>query len=514
MIRGFLIIATFLAPLSPGIRAADDGEARRRPNIVFIYSDDHAQQAVSAYGSVLNKTPNIDALADAGMRFSQSFVGNSICGPARATILTGLHSHANGQTGNRSKFRNDLPTFAKTMRSGGYQTAVVGKWHISSDPTGFDHYAISHGYYNPTLKTSEGSVRRTGYTTDVLTEEGLGWIAKRDASKPFVLWLCHNAVHRTWQPGPGYLTRYDDVEIPEPATLFDDYAGKNKGAAIAQMRIARDLFPAYDLKLPATGKGHLDKYASGALRRLTPEQRKEWQAAYRPKNEAFAKAGLKGADLTRWKYQRYIKDYLRCVDALDDSVGRVTSFLKENGLEENTIVIYSSDQGFFLGEHGWYDKRWIYEPALRTPLIIRWPGVTEPGSVSEALVQNIDMAPTMIDAAGFEVPASMHGKSLTPLLKGETPDSWRDAIYYHYQMDDGKARASHIVSRHYGIRTDRYKLIHIYDHGEWELYDLERDPGEMENLFQRAEYREITADLRKRLRELRRQFGDKTGKPL
>ena len=367
-----------------------------QPNIVVIYADDHAQHAISAYGSRINSTPNIDALAASGMRFTQSFVANSICGPARATLLTGLHSHANGQTSNRAVFRDELPTFAKTLQASGYATAVIGKWHISTRPNGFDYWALKKGsFFNPSFDTKDGVEESTGHATDVITARSLEWI-KRNSDRPFMIWISHSAAHRTWEPPLRYLGKYADQTIPEPETLFDDYEGKNEGAASAQMRISRDLFPAYDLKLPPTGDGILDKAAVSQLARLTPEQREQWDNAFGPRNDAFAELNLEGDDLTRWKFQRYIKNYLRNVDGLDDSVGRVHRFLRENDLEENTIVVYTSDQGFFLGDHGWYDKRWMYEESFRTPLIFEWPGVTKPGTVCDMLVQNIDMAPTFL----------------------------------------------------------------------------------------------------------------------
>lgn len=480
---------------------------KRQPNIVFIYADDHAINAVSSYGSKINKTPNIDRLASEGVRFSRSYVSNSICGPARATILTGTHSHVNGQTDNRAKFDDTLPTYAKIMQQSGYQTAMIGKWHIKSNPNGFDHWEKSSGYYNPTFVSPEGTKRVKGYTTEVITEKGLDWIGKRDEEKPFMLWLCHNASHRTWMPGTQYLDHYDDKTIPEPDTLLDDYAGRSPGAEKTQMRISRDLFPAYDLKLPVTGEGILDNGAKNMLSGMSPEQRSAWDVAYEKKNKAFAEAKLSGDDLTRWNYQRYIKDYLRCVDALDDSVGRVMAFLKENNLEEDTILIYSSDQGFFLGEHGWYDKRWIYEPAFNTPLVVRWPGVAKAGTVCEELVQNIDMAPTFLDMANMNVPGTMQGESLVPLLKGKTPDDWRDAVYYHYfQRDTG--RTTHTVAPHYGVRTKRYKLLHVYDFDTWEFYDLKKDPDEMRNLYNAPKYAGVIGKLKEKLKENRAVYGD------
>lgn len=479
-----------------------------QPNIIVIYADDHAQHAISAYGSKLNSTPNIDALARDGMRFTQSFVANSICGPARATLLTGLHSHANGQISNGSKFRNDLPTFAKSMQANGYATAVVGKWHVAARPTGFDYWAIKKGsFFNANFETPNGIESSKGHVTDTITDHSLRWL-DRNKDKPFMLWVSHSAAHRTWEPPIRHLEKYADQDIAEPTTLFDNYEGKNAGAATAQMRISTDLFPAYDLKLPVTGDGILDNAASRQLGNLTPEQRQAWDAAFKPRNAEFKRLAPEGDDLTRWNYQRYIKNYLRNVDGLDDSVGKIREYLKENGLEENTIVIYTSDQGFFLGDHGWYDKRWMYEESLRTPLIVHWPGVTESGSTCEQLVQNIDMAPTFLEMAGLKVPETMHGDSLVPLLHGNTPDNWRDAIYYHYQMVEQQSRVSHLVAKHVGVRTANLKLIHFYELGEWELYDLENDPEEMTNLFSNPAHTRMVEDLQRKLEELQTQFGD------
>ncbi len=496
------------------IKAIPATQAAERPNIVIIFTDDHAQHAISAYGSTINQTPHIDRLAEEGVKFNQSFVGNAICGPSRATLLTGLHSHANGQTSNRSPFRDELPTFAKTLQANGYDTAMIGKWHISTKPNGFDHWAIKRGgYFNSRFETNTGMEKSHGHVTDVITQRSLDWIKQRpDPDNPFMVWISHSAVHRVWAPALRHLDRYADTTIAEPKTLFDTYTGKAPGAATAQMTIARDLFPAYDLMLPVTGKGILDNAAKGQLAALTPEQRRIWDAAFVPRNEAFAKQNLEGDALTRWNYQRYMKNYLRCVDGLDESVGTVRSFLKENGLSENTIVVYTSDQGFFLGDHGWYDKRWMYEESFRTPLIIHWPGVTEGGRSTDALVQNIDLAPTFLEMAAIGSHATMHGKSLVPLLKGETPKDWRDSLYYHYQMIEPQSRTSHLVARHYGVRTEHHKLIYFYDFDQWELYDLISDPNEVLNQYENPHYQGIVADLKTQLTTLRDQYDDQTGK--
>ncbi|MEC8555028.1 MAG: sulfatase [Planctomycetota bacterium] len=481
----------------------------KQPNIVIIYTDDHAQHAVSAYGSQINSTPNIDALAREGMRFTQSFVGNSICGPCRATLLTGLHSYADGQTSNRAKFRDELPTFAKSLQAAGYATAVFGKWHIWTKPNGFDYWAIKKGSsFNASFETSTGVETSVGHCTDTITQRSLDWIEEKK-NGPFMVWISHSATHRTWEPPIRHLNKYTNQTIPEPGDLFDKYSGKNSGAKTAQMRVYRDLFPAYDLKLPVTGEGILDRAASSQLAKMTPEQRSAWDQAFGPRNAEFAKLKLEGDDLTRWNYQRYIKNYLRSVAGLDDSVGKVREFLKENALDQNTIVVYTSDQGFFLRDHGWYDKRWMYEESLRTPLIVHWPGVTEPTSTCEALVQNVDMAPTFMDMAGLDAPASMHGKSLVPFLRGQLPDNWRDAIYYHYQMVEPANRTAHRVARHFGIRTRRHKLICFYDLKTWELYDLEINPDESLNLYNEPSYASIKARLGKQLDDLRSKYGDR-----
>ena len=484
-----------------------------RPNIVVIYADDHSEAAISSYGSKINQTPNIDKLAAQGMRFTQSFVANSICGPARATLLTGTHSHTNGRVNNVSAFKTELPTWAREMRKEGYRTAMIGKWHLPGNPLeeDFDFWARTHGYYAKGLQTSEGKIERDGYTVDLITDLGLEWIEKEEDEKPFVLWLSHNAVHRTWMAGPKQLDLYRGQKIPEPKTLFDDYSGRNPGAALAQMRISQDLFPAYDLKLPITGEQILDNAAKGRLQPMSPEVRKAWDAAYGSENESFAAAQLRGDELTSWNYQRYIQDYLRCVSALDDSVGRVMQYLDDNDLADNTIVIYTSDQGFYLGEHGWYDKRGMYEPSLRTPMIIHWPGVTEPGSTSDLMVQNIDMAPTLLEMAGQEVPATMQGASLLPLLSNSLDELWRSAIYYHYQ-EYNEGRTSHRVAEHYGIRTERYKLMYIYRHDAWEFYDLHNDPDEMHNLIDDPVQANEIKYMKQRLKDLREQFGDTMGR--
>lgn len=461
-------------------------------NVLFIFTDDHAYQAISAYGSNRNKTPNIDRIAKDGMLFNRAFVTNSICAPSRAVILTGKHSHLNGQLTNGQRFDGEQQTFPKLLQNKGYQTAMIGKWHLKSDPTGFDFWQVLQGqgpYYNPPMNTAEGVKRITGYTTDVITDVTLEWLKNgRDKNKPFFVMSQHKAPHRNWQPGPKYLTKYDNVEIPEPATLRDNYKNRLEPASTQSMTIDRHL-SASDLKLKAPGN-------------LTSEQKAKWNAAYGPKNEAFENAKLEGDDLFKWKYQRYVKDYLRCIDSVDENIGRLLDYLDETGLAKNTVVIYSSDQGWYLGEHGWYDKRWMYEESFRTPLIVRWPGVTKEGSKNADLVQNLDYAQTFLDICGVKLPKDMQGASIVPLLKGKKPKNWRKSLYYQYYEYPG----AHSVRRHYGVRTDRYKLIYFYMLDGWELYDLKTDPDELNSLYGKKGYEKITSDLKTELARLRKVY--------
>jgi len=466
--------------------------AAERPNILFIFSDDHAAQSISCYGSKINETPNLDRIGNGGMVFENCFCTNSICGPSRAVILTGKHSHINGFMRNGDRFDGSQQTFPKLLQKVGYQTAMVGKWHLGTEPTGFDYWHVLRGqgpYYNPPMIENGKAVKHSGYTTDIITDITLDWFkTKRDDDKPFMVMYQHKAPHRNWQPGPDHLTMYDDVTIPEPPTLFDDYEGRGTAAKTQDMSI-RKTMTARDLKLTPP-------------RNLTPEQLKKWNAAYGPKNEAFKKADLKGKDLVRWKYQRYIKDYLRCIASVDDNVGRVLDYLDESGLSENTIVIYSSDQGFYLGEHGWFDKRFMYEESYRMPLMVRWPGVIEPGQRNDELVSNIDFAETFLDLAGAEIPDDMQGRSLAPLFKGKTPDDWRTALYYHYYEYPG----AHSVRRHYGVRTKDHKLMHFYNLEEYELYDMKKDPDELNSVYDDPDYKEVAQDLKRRIKEFQDMY--------
>ena len=493
--------------------------AADRPNILFIFTDDHAPHAIGAYGGWLkgvNPTPNIDRLADEGVVFINSFCTNSICGPSRAVIQTGKHSHLNGFVRNGNRFDGSQQTFPKLLQNVGYQTAMIGKWHLRSDPQGFDHWQVLPGqgdYYNPQFITPEGRTQIEGYCTDIVTDLAIEWLdSQRAGDKPFMLMCQHKAPHRTWMPPLRHLTLYDDTKIPEPPTLFDRWTDNASAARHQEMEIDRHMHLFYDLFVTPTegsiledGKA-FDRSGSRNLNKLTAEQRRVWDAAFDPKNNEFRKAGLSGEDLIRWKYQRYIKNYLRCVRGVDDSVRRLMDYLERTGLADNTIVIYSSDQGFYLGDHGWYDKRWMYEESLKMPLIVKWPGVVEPGSVNTDLVQNLDYAETFLDIAGANIPADMQGRSLVPLLKGETPDDWRDAIYYHYH----EYPSVHMVARHYGIRTARYKLMRFYQFDEWEFYDLEEDPDELTNQYGNPQYAELVEGLKKDLEQLRQHYGDDT----
>ncbi len=483
----------FFLPLLAGLLLGSSAQAER-PNILFIFCDDHATQAISAYGSAINETPNIDRLAEGGMLFRKCYVTNSICAPSRAVVLTGKYSHLNGQRTNKDTFDGDQQTVPKLLQAGGYQTAIVGKWHLKSTPTGFDHFEVLKGqgqYYNPLLLTNGEAVKHTGYTTDIITDQTLRWLQEdRDPDKPFLLMSQHKAPHGRWEPALRHLELYDDVTIPEPPTLFDDFSGRSEAPTQHKMGIAEDMHEHRQML----------KYSSNH----TPEQFKVFDGYFRPRNEAFLKQNLQGKERTRWHYQRYIKNYLRCVKAVDENVGRLLDYLEESGLAENTVVIYSSDQGFYLGEHGWFDKRWMYEESLRTPLLVRWPGVTKPGTVDdEHIVSNLDLAQTWLAIAQQADPEDMQGRSLVPLFRGESPEDWRRSFYYHYYESGG-----HGVPVHFGVTTGEHKLIHFKD-GDldaWEFYDLAKDPDELRSEFANPEYapliKELTAEMKRLQAEL------------
>ncbi len=502
--RTFLQLSA-LSSLLAGRWTAAQGNGRK-PNILFLFTDDHAVQSIGAYGSRINETPNIDRLAREGAVFDRCFCCNSICAPSRASVLTGKHSHSNGQRTNLDTFNERQTTFPKLLKEAGYETALIGKWHLKSDPTGFDHWEIlpdQGSYYNPDFRTADENNHYIGYATDITTDLALKWLDGRTSEAPFLLMCQHKAPHRTWAPPPEFLTLYDDREIPEPDTLFDDYSGRSEVLKRNEMSIAEHLMYDYDLKV--TGSKLPDKLGrtleNPEVKRMNPEQRASWDAAYGPKNEKFLRDNPQGKDLVRWKYQRYIKDYLRCIASVDKNIGRTLDYLDKTGLAENTIVVYSSDQGFYLGEHGWYDKRWMYEESMRMPLIVRWPGVTKPGERISSLVQNIDFAPTFIDAAGVKVPREIQGESLLPLMRGGEGTPWRNSVYYHYYE-----KGEHNVPEHEGVRTERYKLIYFIGLNEWELYDLEKDPREMKSVYGDPAYAEIRRELLEELRSLKRRY--------
>ena len=469
----------------------------KRPNIVFIFSDDHAPAAISAYGESrkLIETPNIDRLATEGMRFDRCLVPNAICGPSRATVLTGKYSHKNGFYNNTSgiKFDGSQVTAPKLLQAAGYQAAIIGKWHLGSAPTGFDFWQvlINQGqYYNPPMICNGKKMEINGYVTDIITDASIDWLNHRNTSKPFLLMVHQKAPHREWEPALRDLDFDHGRTYDEPTTLFDDYAGRGSAEHDQKMQID-EAMNNKDLKLVEP-------------KDLNPEQRKAWDAYYQPRNEAFKQQKLTGKALTSWKYQRYMHDYLACIRSVDDSVGSILKYLDDHGLTENTIVIYSSDQGFFLGEHGWFDKRWIFEESLRAPLLVRWPGVTQPGGVSRDIVSNLDFAETFLDAAGVPVPAEMQGRSLRPILAGNTPSDWRKSFLYDYY----EYPVPHQVSPQYGVVTDRYKLVQFYGTGEdyTELFDLQNDPHEMTSVFGAPAYAKTQLELQGELARLRKEL--------
>ncbi|WP_233267566.1 sulfatase [Algibacter sp. L1A34] len=505
-----VILSVFMLCFSCKKEVKSKVETSQKPNIVFIMSDDHAYQAISAYGHGLNNTPNIDRIAKEGAIFNKGFVNNSICAPSRAAILTGKHSFKNGKVDNIRPFNWDQDNFAKALQKNGYETALVGKIHLDGLPQGFDYSNVLPGqgqYYSPDF--IENGVKKTypGYITHVTTDIALDWLdTKREKDKPFLLMYHQKAPHRTWMPEEKYLTLMDSITFDPPANFFDDYEDR-PAAAGQEMSIYKDMDLVYDLKM-LDKEGELKtKYRSMFQKRydrMTNEQKVAWDAYYDPIIADFKSKNLEGKDLAVWKYNRYMHDYLRTIQSVDDGVGQVLDYLKENGLEENTIVVYTSDQGFYLGEHGWFDKRFMYEESFRTPILMKYPKEIKAGTVIDELVQNIDFAPTFLDYAGVDIDKSIQGESLRQLVNGEASE-WRDAIYYTFY----EYPAEHKVKRHYGVRTDRYKLIHFYyDIDKWELYDLEKDPTEMHNVYEDTEYASVKEDMHKQLEKMRTKYGD------
>lgn len=490
-----LHLALLLTVCFPTLAVAKD-----RPNIVFIFSDDHSYEAISAYGGRLKDvapTPHLDRIAREGVRFDRCFVTNSLCGPSRAVILTGKHSHINGFLENEDRFDGSQQTFPKLLQKAGYETAIVGKWHLGTDPQGFDYWDVLPGqgtYYKPDFITPKGKVEGTvgEYVTDVVTKKSIDWLkSKRSKDKPFMLMMQHKAPHRFWMPPIRYLKEYTNKTYPEPKNLFDDYTDRATPAKVQDMTLRVTMDLALDNKMVPFRQN-----------RMTADQQYAWNGIYDDIRMQALRDRPQGDDLVRWKYQRYMADYLACIRALDDSVGSMLDYLDTSGLAKNTVVIYTSDQGFFLGEHGWFDKRFMYKESFRTPLLVRWPGVTKPGTVNTALVQNLDFAETFLDIAGVKIPADMQGRSLKPLLAGKTPNGWRTSVYYHYYCYP----EYHAVRRHDGVRSDRYKLMHFYDLNEWELFDLEEDPYEMRSVYGDPAYAGAEREMKLELAKMRRQY--------
>ena len=509
--------SALITTTSCNIKKTDSEQiAGKKPmNIIYIMSDDHSYQTISAYDKRFIQTPNIDRLANEGVRFTNSFVANSISGPSRACILTGKHSHANGFTDNSSTFDGSQQTYPKLLQKAGYETAIIGKWHLTSAPTGFDYSEILIGqgiYYNAPFIKNGKQVPSKGYVTNVITEKAIDWMENiHDKNKPFCLLLHHKAPHRTWMPDTCDLQLFSDTTFELPANFYDDYNGR-QAAHEQKMSIIKDMDLVYDLKMAdkeneihtTTG---LENAGRSMYNSMTPEEKAAWDAHYDPIIQKFKKDKLSGKQLSEWKYQQYMRDYLATVLAVDENIGRLLNYLEKIGELDNTIIVYTSDQGFFLGEHGWFDKRFMYEECQRMPLIIRYPKAIKAGSTSNAISMNVDFAPTFLDFAGVDIPSDIQGASLKPILvnEGKTPADWRKAAYYHYY----EYPAEHSVKRHYGIRTQDFKLIHFYnDIDEWEMYDMKADPREMNNVFGKPEYAKVQKELMELLQDTQKQYKD------
>lgn len=474
----------------------------RKLNIIFIFSDDHAYQAISAYGSQLVETPNIDRIAQNGVVFNNQLITNSICGPSRATLLTGKYSHKNGFRGNGDRFDITQPVFSRLMQKGGYETAWIGKWHLGNLPNDtFDHWYVLPGqgyYYNPEfINDNDDTIRHEGYVTNIITEQTKSFLENRNKDKPFFLVIGEKATHRQWLPDIQDLGAYDSIDFPIPETFYDQYEGRI-AAEDQDMTINKTLLLQADLKV------HLD-YNHNQYNRFTPEQEKAFRAYYDIVTVDFDKRKLTGNDLVEWKFQRYLRDYLATARSLDRNIGEILDYLEEEDLSKNTVIIYGSDQGFYLGEHGWFDKRFMYEESLRTPFIMQHPYLSKARRTIDELVLNIDWAPTFLDIAGISIPDDMQGESFLPLLLEDRKASWRKAAYYHYY----EFPQAHHVYPHFGIRTDRYKLVRFYGGKDfWELFDLQQDPRELENRYNNTGYTKIVDELKEKLTELVQQYDD------
>jgi arylsulfatase A-like enzyme len=500
-LRTVLFLSVILST-SPSVRSLAQSS---RPNIIFIFSDDHAYQAIGAYGNKYAKTPNIDRIAREGALLTNNLVTNSICGPSRATLLTGKYSHMNGYRNNdRTKFNTNQTLVSQVLRENGYQTAWVGKMHLNSLPAGFDYWNVLPGqgyYYNPDfISQPSDTTRYTGYVSDLITKFSTEWLDKRDKAKPFFLIVGHKATHREWQPDLQDLGAYDHINFPLPVTFYDDYKGR-EAASMQDMSIDKTMRLKFDLKMG------LDYDKDFLYNRMNADQRKVFKAYYDKINKDFDERKLTGKALVEWKYQRYMKDYMATANSLDRNIGKLLAYVDKSGLAKNTVIIYASDQGFYLGEHGWFDKRFIYEQSLKTPFLIRYPGVVKPGTKVNDLVVNIDWAPTVLNIAGINTPSDMQGKSFLPLLKSPQTVKvpWRKEAYYHYY----EFPEPHHVHPHFGIRTARYKLAYFYNGiSSWELFDLQKDPNEISNLYGKPGTDALTADLKKKMQVLMVEFKD------
>ena len=514
-----LMLLSFSFLFFVGCQLKKDGSKELvRPNIIFIMADDHAEKAISCYNKTLIQTPNIDRIANEGIRFNNGFVTNSICAPSRAVLLTGKYSHLNGLRDNRDQFDGAQITFPKLLQQAGYYTAMIGKWHLKTKPTGFDYWDVLVGqgdYYNPIMVRMGDTLNHTGYTTDLITDFAINSLENRDSSKPFCLLYHHKAPHRNWMPNAEHFDLFNE-DLPLPKTFYDDYQTRSAAAKEQDMRID-DMYLSLDMKLLPedydieTGTGgnktfDPEKAWMRNYSNLTTEQKMAWDAHYNPIRQDFREQNLSGKELSEWKYQRYMKDYLRCVKSVDDNIGRLLDYLDENGLAENTLVVYTSDQGFYLGEHGWYDKRFMYEESLSMPLVMRLPNRIASRQVSEEMVLNLDFAPTILEYAGVEIPDEMQGRSLKPVLEQKIPKDWRRTMYYHYYE---YPHGWHDVKQHYGVRSKRFKLIHFYnDIDAWELYDLKNDPNEIHNLIDSPSHQTAIDDLKQELVRLRTLYKD------
>lgn len=514
-LSNFLFAQTALLSLASCTLPSKQVTKTQPLNIVYIMTDDHTQQMISCYDNRFATTPNIDRLAHEGVRFTNSFVANSISGPSRACMLTGKHSHKNGKINNEDHFDGSQTTMPKLLRTAGYQTALIGKWHLESKPTGFDHWEILNGqgeYYQPDFITENDTVRTTGYVTDLITDKSISWLETRDKNKPFALFVHHKAPHRNWMAKTSDLNYAEDRTFPLPDNFYDDYSERN-AAKSAEMKISsdHDMDLLYDNKVYTGSETsrllswYFPSEGKGAYGRMNEEERKAFDNHYKPIIEDFKKRNPKGKELAEWKYQRYMKDYLKSAKAVDDNIGRLMEYLEKENLLDNTLIVYTSDQGFYMGEHGWFDKRFMYEESFRTPLVMRLPsGLKRRGDIGE-LVQNIDYAPTFLDIAGVEIPAEIQGRSMLSILRGDEHTDWRKSLYYHYQ----EYPAEHMVKRHFGIRNSRYKLIRFYnDEHFWEFYDLENDPHEMVNQYNNPEYAKVISEMKKELKALQEEYDD------